>query len=87
MENSIEAGKSVGFPTKPNSFSSSAESLVGPFARVVGTSNDLTRSRPCYKGRESEISGVGEGIGDRRAPVEGGRRSLSRTASALWNFR
>ncbi|GBN89481.1 hypothetical protein AVEN_165526-1 [Araneus ventricosus] len=55
----------VGFPTKPNSGSSCAESLVGPFARIVGTSNVLTRSIPCYKGSKSEIRGVGEGIGDR----------------------
>ncbi|GBM66499.1 hypothetical protein AVEN_7245-1, partial [Araneus ventricosus] len=46
MENSIAAGK-TGFPTKSNSGSSCAESLAGPFARVVGTSNDLTRSEPC----------------------------------------
>ncbi|GBM73033.1 hypothetical protein AVEN_115676-1 [Araneus ventricosus] len=65
--NNIAAGK-FGFPTKPNS---GTESLVGCSARVVETSNDLTRSRPCYEGSKSEICGVGGGIGDRRAAVEG----------------
>ncbi|GBO13351.1 hypothetical protein AVEN_8337-1 [Araneus ventricosus] len=70
VENSIANGK-VGFPTKPNAFSSCTEFLVGSFARLVCTSNDLTRSRPCYEGSKSEIRGVGEGMVDRRTATKG----------------
>ncbi|GBN59437.1 hypothetical protein AVEN_235709-1 [Araneus ventricosus] len=82
MENSIAALKSrISNQTKIRQFV--AESLVGPSVRVVGISNDLTRSRPCCEGKKSEIRGVGKGIGDRRASVEGERRSLSLTASEI----
>ncbi|GBN66699.1 hypothetical protein AVEN_59829-1 [Araneus ventricosus] len=64
----------VGFPTKPNSGSSCAESLVGPLARIVSTSNDLTRSRPCYEGIKSEIRGVGKGIGGSKSSCRGGKK-------------
>ncbi|GBM68824.1 hypothetical protein AVEN_264419-1 [Araneus ventricosus] len=61
MENSIAAGKN--WIPKQTQGSSCAESLVGPFARVVDTSNDLTRSEPCDEGSKSEIGGVRVGIG------------------------
>ncbi|GBN90462.1 hypothetical protein AVEN_145886-1 [Araneus ventricosus] len=60
MENSM-AGKSCIYnQTKFRQFVHRI--LVGPFVRVVSTSNDLTRSRPYYKGSKSEIRGVGGGI-------------------------
>ncbi|GBO01853.1 hypothetical protein AVEN_67125-1 [Araneus ventricosus] len=64
----------IGFPTKPNSGSSCAESLVGTYARVISTSNDLTRSRPCYEGSKYEIRGVGEGIGGSKSSCRGGKK-------------
>ncbi|GBN16146.1 hypothetical protein AVEN_219983-1 [Araneus ventricosus] len=73
VENLLLLGK-VGFSTKPNSDSSYAESLVGTFPRVVGTSNDLTRSRPCYEGNKSEICGVGEGKGESKSSCRGGKK-------------
>ncbi|GBM81398.1 hypothetical protein AVEN_168220-1 [Araneus ventricosus] len=81
---STAAGKSR-ISNQPNSGSSCTESLVGTFARIVGTSNDLTKSKPCYEGSKSRIRGVGEGKGGgkRRADVEEERGSLSSTASAI----
>ncbi|GBN57632.1 hypothetical protein AVEN_173323-1 [Araneus ventricosus] len=53
------------------------------FERVVGTSNDLTRSEPCDEGIKFEILGVGEGIGGSKT-VGGGAKS---GCIALWNFK
>ncbi|GBO43971.1 hypothetical protein AVEN_198502-1 [Araneus ventricosus] len=70
MENSPASGKSrISNQTKFRQFV--RRIFLGPFARVVGTLNDLTRSRPYYEGSKSEIRGVGEGIGGSKRSCRG----------------
>ncbi|GBN87361.1 hypothetical protein AVEN_50925-1 [Araneus ventricosus] len=70
MGNTIKSRKSrISNQTK---FRQSVRRFFGDF--LVGTSNDLTRSRPCYEGSKSEIRGVVEGMGGSKSSCRGGKK-------------
>ncbi|GBM36280.1 hypothetical protein AVEN_98941-1 [Araneus ventricosus] len=75
-----------GIPTKPNSSPFCADSLGGTLiegSRHIKRFDWIGTSRRGYLYRKSAEWGK---WGDRRAAVEGERRSFSPTASALWSF-